>query len=30
MKEVLEMQNPAYNFRSQVTHFKREKAKTNH
>ena len=30
MKEVFEIQNPAYNLRSQITHFKREKVKTTH
>ena len=30
MKEKFEMQNPAYNFRSDATHFKREKVKTIH
>ena len=28
MKEVFEMPNPAYNFRSEATHFKRENVKT--
>ena len=28
MTEVFEIQNPAYNFRSQATHFKRENVKT--
>ena len=30
MKEVFEKQNPAYNFRSEATHFKRENVKTTH
>ena len=30
MEEVFEIQNPAYNLRSQITHFKREKVKTTH
>ena len=30
MKEVFEIQNHAYNFRSEVTHFKRENVKTTH
>ena len=30
MKEVFEIQNPAYNFRSEATHFKRENVKTTH
>ena len=28
MKEVFEMPNPAHNFRSEVSHFKREDMKT--
>ena len=30
MKKISKMQNPAYNFRSEVTHFKRENLKTTH
>ena len=30
MKVVFEIQNPAYNFRSEATHFKRENIKTTH
>ena len=30
MKEVFEIQNPAYNFRPEATHFKRENVKTTH
>ena len=30
MKEVFEMQNPAYNFRSEATHFKRKNVKATH
>ena len=30
MKEVFEIQNPAYNFRSEATHFKRENVKVTH
>ena len=30
MKEVFEIQNPTYNFRSEASHFKRENVKTTH
>ena len=30
MKEVFKIQNPAYNFRSEATHFKSENVKTTH
>ena len=30
MKEVFKIQNPAYNFRSEATHSKRENVKTTH
>ena len=30
MKQVFERQNPAYNFRSEATYFKRENVKTTH
>ena len=30
MKEVFEIQNPAYNFRLEATHFKRENVKVTH
>ena len=30
MKEVFEIQNPAYNFRSETAHFKRENVNTTH
>ena len=30
MKEVFEIQNPAYNFRAGATYFKRENVKKNH
>ena len=30
MKKVFEIQNPAYNFRSEAIHFKRENVKTTH
>ena len=30
IKEVFEIQTPAYNFRSEATHFERENLKTTH
>ena len=30
MKEVFEIQNPAYNFHLEATHFKRENVKATH